>query len=449
MNLDPQCLFDQLNAACTFNKDACVRVAYSGGADSTVLLHLLSRLQQTVEFSLVALHVNHGINVDSDSWEKHCAEFCQSLNIRFHSTRLQLESSEGRVSESKARVARYGWLHSQLNAGELLLTAHHREDQVETFMLNLMRAAGPRGLSAIQSKQKFGDGWLMRPLLSVSKSAILEYVASWNLSYIEDPANHNLDYDRNHLRHVVLPAMAQRWPAAHRQIASSIENLEQSRHLLDNLATLDVDQCRSQAHSYLSAAQPLCVNQLKCLNKSRQINLIRYWSRKFVGCEPGRQALDQFIHTVLVLDKRFAELAWGNQRIYRYQDSLFLTHATKLMQSTHEVYWDLRETIALHQAGVRLIPTSTPGAGLSLEKLLRPVSVRFREGAERITLPGRQHSSSLKKLFQHDSIPPWERGSLPLIFSGTNLAAVVPWIVAGPFKAKENESGITIRLEKL
>ncbi len=449
MLLDPQCLFDQLNGTHPLNQNSCIKVAYSGGVDSTVLLHLLVQLRPTVGFSLVALHVNHGIHVDSNAWENHCAQFCLSLDVAFESTRLQLGSAAARVNEAKARKARYDWLQSQIDVDEVLLTAHHREDQVETFLLNLMRAAGPRGLSAIPFNQKFADGWLTRPLLSIPKSAIIEYARSLNLSYLDDPANENLDHDRNYLRHVVLPALSKRWPAAQRQIASSIEHLEQCRHLIDDLAALDIESCKSQARTYFSTAHPLFTHPLKELHKSRQINVIRYWTRQSVHCEPSRQALDQFIQTALVQDKKFAELAWGKQRLYRYQDSLYLTQKAPSVHSAPSIDWNLQEPINLPCAGIRLIPRSTPGTGLDPEKLTMPVSVRFRQGAERIMLPQRKHSSSLKKLFQQDSIPPWERGLLPLIFSKSELAAVAPWIVAGPFKSNENEPGITISLEQL
>ncbi len=447
MNLDPQCLYEKLNAICAFDNTKAVKIAYSGGADSTVLLYLLVRLRQQVKFRLTALHVNHGIHVQSDNWQDQCAKFCQSHDVEFRTIQLNLGNCENRVSEAKARTARYDWLKSQLETGDLLLTAHHRDDQVETVLLNWMRGAGPRGLSAMQSVQEFPPGILVRPLLDCSRSQIIEFTKTWGLSCIDDPANDDLTYDRNYLRHVVLPSLTQRWPEAHRQIEKSSEHLAKTRGLLDDLARLDMLASETQDGSFLSTVCPLSVNHLKTLGKARQINLIRYWTRENVKSEPGRRALDEFIHIAFALDKKFAELAWANRRIFRYQNALFLVRKPHSTESLAPIEWDLQAPLRLEQVGIQLVPTSVKGCGLDPNKLTERVNVSFRRGSERIVLPGRRHSSSLKKLFQLHFIPPWERGLLPLVYCKDTLAAVVPWLVADPFRVDNDKYGIVIELE--
>ena len=449
VSLNPQQLCEQLNATHEFKEESLVQVAYSGGPDSTVLLHLLRQLQQSTKFRLQALHVNHGIHPASDQWQQQCASFCQSLEIPFFTTRLSLANNEKQVSEQVARSARYEWFADQIETDAVLLTAHHRDDQVETFFLNLMRGAGPRGLSAIQRIQKFSSGWLLRPLLNVDRADIMEYATRWNLPCLQDPANEDRNYDRNHLRHVVLPTLTDRWPHAIEQIDQSVAHIGQSRLLLEEVAEHDLERCQVQVCTYLSCGKPLAVDQLKAFSAARQINLIRHWTRQIVQSEPGRRALDEFIQTALIRDKKFVELAWASYRVFRYQKALFVTHAPTPTASLTPVKWDLQQPLNLEQTGLRLVPVPTKGAGLNPELLPNGVFVRFRRGGEKITLPGRQHSSSLKKLFQADAVPPWERSQLPLIFNQTQLAAVIPWLIAGPFQAKDDDPGIVIKLEKL
>ena len=449
VSLNPQQLCEQLSATRVFNEDSLVQVAYSGGPDSTVLLHLLRQLQQSEKFRLQALHVNHGIHPAADQWQQHCASFCQSLDVPFATTRVSLTSNKDRVSEQSARLARYGWFADQMETDALLLTAHHRGDQVETFFLNLMRGAGPRGLSAIQRVQKFSNGWLLRPLLNVDRTDIVEYATCWNLPCLDDPANEDRNYDRNYLRHVVLPTLTDRWPHAIQQIDQSVAHVGQSRLLLEELAEHDLKRCQVQVCTYLSSGEPLSVDQLKSFSEARQINLIRHWTRQRVQSEPGRRALDEFIQTALIRDKKFVELAWASYRVFRYQKALFVTHAPMPTSLLPPVKWDLQQPLTLEQAGIRLVPVPRKGTGLNAELLSDGVFVRFRNGAEKVILPGRQHSSSLKKVLQANAVPPWERSQLPLIFYQTQLVAVVPWLIAGPFQAKDDDPGIVIKLEKL
>ena len=448
-NLDPQFVLDQLGVAATIGSDTTVQVAYSGGVDSTVLLHLLMHSRELIDFRLVALHVNHGIDPRSERWEEHCSRFCQKAKIEFRSTSLDLARQHSRVNEDLARSARYAWISSQMESGDLLLTAHHQNDQAETFLLNLMRGAGVRGLSAIQPVQEFSSGWLVRPLLSVPGEEIIHYARKNSLEFVNDPANSDLSYGRNYLRHVVIPKALERWPSTVRQIGRSAEFLSQTRQLADDLAKIDTEACRSDGSGFLSIGFQLCIDKMKTLHQYRQLNLIRYWIRVHALPEPGRDALEQFVETVLTQDKEFAELCWSDYRMYRYRDDLYLVRATESTLAPTSISWDLTQPLTLEQVGIKLVPQRFENSGLSVDELSGEVSVRFRTGGERIKLPGRRHSSALKKLFQQHSIPPWERNLLPLIYCDDELAAVVPWLVSDRFAAKPGETGISIRVENL
>ncbi len=449
LNLDPQQVLLELRNISEVDGDSTVYVAYSGGVDSTVLLHLLSRLKDTVNFQLVALHVNHGLDSHADEWSANCANYCKRLGIEIRSTRLDLGKFRKRTSESDARAGRYEWFKQQLGENELLLTAHNQNDQAETFLLNLMRGAGARGLAAIQPCTRFASGWLLRPLLAYPRQQIVQYASVHDLTYIDDPSNLDVGYDRNYLRHVVLSSLSERWPAAVQQIHKATEQLTQSRHLLDALAKLDTEACRTEGRGFLSIGSQLNVCQLQNLDQSRQVNLLRYWARENLKSEPGRTALNEFISTALFLDKEFAELTWSNRCIYRYQNVLYLARTVKSTCRLDPVEWDLTKPLILEQAGLKLVPKLVRKSGLSAEKLAGGVTVRFRTGAERIKLPDRAHSSSLKKLFQQHLIPPWERNQLPLIYCQDELVAVVPWLISGRFKAVKNEPGISISIDRI
>lgn len=447
--LDPQTVLDRLGVAASVGSDTTVQAAYSGGVDSTVLLHLLSRASGLVRFRLIALHVNHGIDSQSNDWEEHCSRFCRDEKIEFRSVALELGNQSAKVSEEVARSARYAWFSSQLDAGEMLVTAHHQNDQAETFLLNLMRGAGVRGLSAIQPLQKFGSGWLIRPLLTVSREDLIGYARMHGLDFVRDPANRDLSYGRSYLRHAVIPGFAERWPSAVQQIGRSAEFLLQARQLIADLAELDIQNCRSTGSGFLSIGFQLGIDKMETLHQHRRINLIRHWIRVHAFPQPGRDALQQFAETVLTRDREFAELRWSDFRMYRYQNNLYLARAAGSALASAQFAWDLSQPLTLEQAGIRLVPKLFEESGLSPDKLAGEVSVRFRTGGERIRLPGRKHSSALKKLFQQHSVPPWERNMLPLIYCDDELAAVAPWLVSDQFKTESGETGIAIHVESL
>ena len=448
-SLDPYAILDQLGTVVDVDENTTVLAAFSGGKDSTVLVHLLWRLRQSLGFRLLALHVNHGILPESDHWEAHCAQFCANLNIEFRSTRLELARQRKRINENDARAARYAWLKDEIDEHQVLVTAHHLNDQAETVLLNLMRGAGVRGLAAIQPIQRFSSGWLIRPLLAAAPKDIDAYVRSWDLKHIEDPSNKDLDYERNYLRHEVLPKLAARWPAAIDQIGKSAAFLSDSRQLVDTLAASDAEECRAKGSGFLSIGFELNVIKLLELTPARRMNLIRYWLRTHLDSEPGRAALDQFMDTSLLPERKFAKLAWTNHCMYRYQDDLYLARHPASLPKLPDIPWDLNAPLEIEQAGIKLIPSASGEDGLRMKKITRGISVRFRRGGEKIILPGRRHSSVLKKLFQQHAIPPWERNTLPLIYCENELAAVVPWIVADRYEAESAAAGVTISVECL
>ncbi len=412
-----------------------------------MLMHLMHCASQQSDFSLLALHLDHNIDSNSEKWMEFCKDFCVSRDIPFRSERLNQFNPSTRVPEHEARFARYSWLSGQIADGDLLLTGHHKNDQAETLMLNLMRGSGARGLSGIQEATPFGRVILVRPLLRYTKEQILEYATNHDLSYIHDPANDDLRYDRNYLRHLVLPALQERWEAAIENICRSAKHLSDSRTLLDELAEIDVASCRAIGSAFLSIGYQLKLTELRKLSRARQINLIRFWIRSHSIPEPGRQTLDNFLNTAVEGSAEYSEMDWEGYKLYLFQKNLYLTPNITLKPLEGKVKWNLKEPLVLEREGIKLIPTPVVGKGIDVNRLSLPVSVGFRKGGERFRMPGRQHSSKLKKLLQAHSIPPWERKMLPLIYDEEELVAVVPWQISDSYAAMSGQNGIDIHIE--
>ena len=430
-SLDSETFFDHLTDIVPVDQNSLISVAFSGGIDSTVLLHLLKRAQGENRFKLKALHVDHAIDQQSKMWHDHCKDFCRSIDVPYQHTRLAWPDNKKQYGEHEMREARFDWLRKKVSRGDLLMTAHHLNDQAETLLQNLMRGSGARGLSAIQEVTPFGNGHLVRPMLNFSKEQICKYAAEHNLSFIEDPANLDLTYDRNYIRHVIIPSLAKRWPAAATQIARSASYLTDARSMLEQLGKIDMEACASKGGGFFAIGCQLSVERIRDLERSRQINLIRYWTRSFDLGEPGRNSLDNLVDSVIRDGARYYELSGLNgYRICCYGDNLYLTSDNNIDTSEIKIPWDLKQALYVPQLELNLVPTTTSGDGIAIGTDDEIFTVKFRVGGERILLPGAEHSSCLKKLFQHHRIPPWERNRLPLIYRGDVLVAVIPWLYA-------------------
>ncbi|MDG4605564.1 MAG: tRNA lysidine(34) synthetase TilS, partial [Candidatus Contendobacter sp.] len=245
-------------------------VGYSGGMDSHVLLHLLAMQRELwPERTLEAIYVDHGLHPASAVWGGHCARVCRELNVPFRTLRIDARPAPGESPEAAARQARYAALAAALEPDAALLTAHHRDDQAETLLLQLLRGAGPHGLAAMPEAARLGQGRLLRPLLNVDRAALLAYAHTQQLQWIEDASNADTGFDRNYLRHRILPLLRERWPAANRVLARSARLCAETAGWLD--AEADADLAR------VMTARPdaLSVPALRELSELRQRNLLR------------------------------------------------------------------------------------------------------------------------------------------------------------------------------
>jgi len=241
-------------------------VAFSGGVDSTVLLHLMATLRDQHGFELTALHVSHNLQSESQVWAEHCASVCESLDVRLKLTSLNLDSS----SEATARDARYEWFREQVQFGSVLMTAHHQQDRAETLLFNLLRGAGSTGLSSLRASRPFFGAKLVRPLLPFKQEDIIEYAESHHLIWVEDPSNQDQRYSRNEIRHQVLPSLEAFRPDAIQNIARAASNLEQENGLLREVAICDLVEVREHPSHPLDHSHALCVDDMGHLTVARQ-----------------------------------------------------------------------------------------------------------------------------------------------------------------------------------
>ncbi|MCY4155394.1 MAG: tRNA lysidine(34) synthetase TilS [Gammaproteobacteria bacterium] len=295
-------------------------VAYSGGMDSHVLLWLLAGLARDAGYRVRAVHVNHNIHPHSQDWARHCRATCQALEVEL--TVLDVDASApGRESpENWAREKRYGALREILAADEVLLTAHHQDDQLETLLLRLLRGAGVLGLAAMRPLREFGPGFHARPLLHYSRAQLLDYAQRHNLCWLEDPSNADTQFDRNYLRHEVLPALRHRWPALALPVSRTAQACAEAQELLDELARRDLQDCATQDPDALR------VDRIQELSAPRQKNLIRHWCRVLDLPTPNSRHLAHIISDVIQArpDAR-PRVNWKGAELRRQRNYLYLT----------------------------------------------------------------------------------------------------------------------------
>ena len=327
-----------------------------------------------------------------------------------------------------------------MNKQDVLLTAHHRDDLAETFLLQLFRGAGPHGLASISERRQFGQGLLLRPLLNVTRADIGKYARARGLKWIDDPSNALDHYDRNYIRHQVLPAIEQRWPAMSARIAHAVKLQRQAAVCLDDAADAILNTAMGADISQIS------VSTLGGLSDEMQRWVLRRWIVRADFPIPNTVHLHEMQRVLHARVDAEPCISWKRAEMRRYRDTLFLFWQTPRRNCAREYQWDLAQPLRL-SSGV-LSANAALGSGLnSALAKERGVVVRFRRGGERCHPLGRTHSQSLKRLFQEWGTPPWLRSETPLIFLGGELAAVANICLCRTFVAGFGERGWKLRWE--
>ncbi len=398
-------------------------VAFSGGPDSTVLLHLLQcwRSNQTGDTPpLVAVHVNHGMQDDADAWQAHCEALCHSWNIPIIVHRATVENA-GQGAEAAARQARYQHFETEIKAGDVLFMGHHLDDQVETFFLRLMRGSGLIGLSAMPQRRELGGGELIRPLLKMQRSMLQNYLAVHQLSAIQDPSNLDTSLDRNYLRQTVLPLLEERWGGYRQTVARAAEHAAVSQTV--------VNECLPVPKTVFSVMGDPGIEQRELNSVSVDAGMIklRRWLRSGGYPMPDQLLLKEFMRQLREgAATSSPRLTCSSFALQRYQNRVYLlpefpgseggvTPSQPLVLNPGEVC----KIAGVGEVGI----IQAEGAGLDLTSE-DSLALRWRAGGERCRPRGSPYHQRLKKLFQEHAVPPWWRERVPLLYLGDELLAV-------------------------
>jgi tRNA(Ile)-lysidine synthase len=407
-------------------------VGFSGGLDSTVLLHALATLPEARARGLRAIHIHHGLHADADAWATHCERVCAGLNVPLKVIRVKVDAAGGRGPEGAARAARLAVFRDAVAADAVLALAHHRDDQAETVLLRLLRGAGGDGLAAMRRRSQLGTLHLWRPLLDLPRAALRDYADAHSLSWIEDPSNADDRYDRNFIRVRVLPLLEERWPQAKRNLARSAALLTEQSQLL-RVAT------DARLHVLQVAPNVLDITGLLAQPRAQRARVLRAWLQRLQGHPPPWSVLATIEQDLLrARHDSEARIDWADIALHRWRDRLYALIPSVPLPPDWEVVWDGSAPLRLPD-GATLELTGAVGFDA-------PLTVHARRGGERIRLPGREHSHALKHVLQERDVPPWTRARLPLLFdSDADLLAAGDAIVSAKMDGWLKAHGASLR----
>jgi tRNA(Ile)-lysidine synthase len=409
-------------------------VALSGGVDSSVLLTALATPRRARP-TLRAVHVDHGLHPNSVTWSAHCRALAQSLGVPLQVLAARVERGRGQSLEAAAREARYALLEANLARGEILLTAHHEDDQLETVLLQLFRGSGLAGMAAMPELAAFGTGFLARPLLTRSRAELEAWARQKSLAWVEDDTNADESLDRNYLRRRLVPLIRARWPGVGSCVARSSRHAAEAHELLETIARRDIERAAD--------GNSLAASALRGLSLPRRRNAVRFWIVRSGFTLPDTRRLDEICGPLI--DARpdaNPRVAWGEVVLRRETGRLSIgpaTQAVRTGRASEALLWDwaAEGTCELPDHGGRLELRHDPRGPLDLDRLPKALTVRRRVGGERLRPRRGGPTRALKNLLQEAHVPPGERERLPLICSPARVLAVADlWldesVQAGP-----------------
>jgi tRNA(Ile)-lysidine synthase len=392
-------------------------VALSGGADSACLLAALAQpdLPPFRGLPVRAVHIDHAMQPAAAGFQHACEELCRRLGVPLAVLRVSVAT--GGSIEAAARDARYAGLARQLTLGECLLTAHHAEDQAETVLLQLLRGAGLKGLSAMPVCRRWHRGWHLRPLLGVGQRDLRRYGAAAGVAAVSDPMNLDLRFDRVFVRRQLWPLVEQRWPGAAAALSRTARHAADAQALLDESADLAMRPLRD--------GTTLSVSGLRPLSAPAQLNVLRHWMSAGGVQPPSAARLREALRQVIAAaDDQLPVIAWGEHALRRYQNRLFLTTARppRLGEPRN---WGIAAGATLDLGpGLGTLRWSPQTGGLDHCRLPETLVVRRRCGGETLKPQRRGRTVSLQHLCQSEGVVPWMRDALPLVYAGNDLVAV-------------------------
>ena len=368
--------------------DKNIVIALSGGIDSVVLLHFLN---SHYPGNIRAVHINHNLSKHSKDWSLFCKELCHKQDIEFKSIDINIKTSSN--VEENARKKRYNSLKSELSKNEVLCTAHHQEDQSETFLLQLFRGSGVAGLASMPKIKSFSDAFLYRPFLNISKQMIVDYATKYNLDWVEDDSNNNLNFKRNLLRLEFIPKLESGFEGVIKNISRSAYHQSEALKLINDLAKIDIEKFN------LVINHKIQVLPLTELPERRVANVLRYYIAQRGFLMPSNKVLTELISVLRAKDDAKVILKWHLYEVRRYDNELyFFDGEPDRSNEDCPLFNKLKDQTNF--------------------------TIRFRQDGQRVRLKGKKHSSSLKKILQSANIPPWERDKLRMYYINDTLVGM-------------------------
>ena len=380
---------DDLKTKDSFLQGKDIVLGLSGGIDSIVLLHYLHAHYPS---KLRAVHCNHHLSKHCDEWGKFCQNLCKTLGIDYLNIDLSIEK-ESNIEEN-ARKKRYHSLSCTLKENEVLCTAHHQNDQAETLLLQLFRGSGVAGLAAMPRQKPLGKGTHYRPLLNIDKARLIDYAKKYKLRWIEDDSNKNTDFRRNFLRLDILPKLEMVYKNLTKTLSRSAKHQSEALMLTRELADIDI-----RRNNLINDSGRINTIELTQLDIHRIKNILRHHLSLLGFLAPSDSVMGQIIDLLHAKQDAKPLVTWDAFEIRRYQDELYFISHLEVKKQT---------ICPLHE---------------EFENLPN-FSIRYRADGQRIKLPGKNHSQSLKKVLQEAGIPPWERNSLKMYYIDDELRAM-------------------------
>jgi tRNA(Ile)-lysidine synthase len=431
-------------------------IAYSGGLDSSVLLHLCANFAKKYATYLIVFHIHHGISANADKWAEHCQQECKKLGLPFEAAYVQLERTSAEGVEATARKKRYAALGElcRRHQIDMVLTAHHQDDQAETMLLQLLRGTGVPGLCGMQqchvAEGLLGSPTLLlaRPLLECTRVELENYAAEHQISHIDDESNIDVFFKRNALRHQIMPILAQHFPGYQTRFSRTAHHAQSALYLLEQLAEQDYLSCVSSSITQ----SDLNVTQLEKLPDARIDNVLRYWLATHHVKMPATARLAEMRKQLLhARDDAQVCVKHGEIEVYRYRQQLSIATCAKPPPETQDVVWKGEVSLCFPAFFGTLFfdPVTAGQPGIDRTWLLKQqLQLRARQGGERLKLAINRPTRSIKSHYQTNGIPYWQRERLPFIFVGNDLLFAAGVGVHGDFQTM-GDNCITLRWQSL
>ena len=386
--------------------DDCRRVfvAYSGGLDSSVLLHLLLSTRRAYE--ILPWHINHGLVESSQQMEQFCIQQAQAYGLEIRVDRLDLADVDSNI-EAVARRQRYRLFEENTHAGDCILTAHHADDQAETFLMNALRGSGVAGLRGIARQRRLGSSLLLRPLLEFTRERLEDYASRYEIAWFNDPSNQNPRFDRNYLRHEIVPLIKQRWPGCQDALTTSSEIQSETQDLLDEVGSRDYQELHIPDPGKIDR---LDINGMLQLSLPRRKNLVRYWIASAGLPAPPFTRLQELMHQLQARPDAVPEVAMPGYSLRIYDRQLFLVLESARDEFGGAFEFGQLEEIEIPQLNLRLSRKEILQR-LGVEDKNQSLTLKFRQRGEQ-----NEDNHRLKRLFQRHRVPPWERDSTAQLY---------------------------------